>query len=109
MDRQLSAGTRDVVSGSVAGRDRRTTNENLRLYRDRHGVAGLATALEYARDYVRGRTNARVVARELDIPVLEAETVLQELREVLIDVEPEIETEPDFEALDAAVDDRDAE
>jgi hypothetical protein len=27
------------------------------------------------------------VARELDVPVLEAETILQELREVVLDVE----------------------
>lgn len=80
------------------------TNENLRLYLDRHGTAGLATAVEYARDYVRGRMNARVMAREQDIPVLEAETILQELREVILDVEPEIEDRPDSDDLDAAVD-----
>jgi hypothetical protein len=73
---------------------RADTNENIRLYLDRHGVAGLAAALEHARDYARGQTNARLVARELDVPVLEAETILQELREVVLDVE-------DIDSLDA--------
>jgi hypothetical protein len=30
---------------------RHETNENIQLFLDRHGVSGLATALEYARDY----------------------------------------------------------
>lgn len=94
-----------VTPTLVVALARAQSNENLRLYLDRHGVAGLATAVEYARTYVRGQTNARLMARELDIPVLEAETTLQELREIVLDVEPEIETEPDIEALDAAVDD----
>jgi len=83
---------------------RTESNENIRLYRDRNGVGGLATAVEYARDYVRSRTSARVMAREEDIPVLEAETILQELREIVLSVEPELADEPDLEALDAAVD-----
>jgi hypothetical protein len=47
---------------------------------------------------------ARVLAREQEIPVLEAETILQELREVILDVEPELEEAADIDALDAAVD-----
>jgi DNA-binding Lrp family transcriptional regulator len=82
---------------------RRETNENIQLFLDRHGVGGLATALEYARDYVQGRMNARIVAREQDIPVLEAETILQELRDVLMDVDPDLEETPEVEGLDAAV------
>lgn len=79
-------------------------NENLRLFLDRHGVGGLAAALEYARDYVQGRMNARIVAHEQDFPVLEAETILQELRDVLLDVDPDLEESPDVDELDAAVD-----
>ena len=85
---------------------RSETNETLELYRDRHGTAGLATALEYAREFVRGRMNARTMAREQELPVLEAETVLQELRAVLLEVEPEIAEDVDPDELDAAVEDR---
>jgi hypothetical protein len=53
--------------------------------------------------------NARIVAREQDIPVLEAETILQELRDVLLDVDPGLEASPDVDELDAAVDDRSEE
>lgn len=88
---------------------RSETNENLRLYLDRHGTGGLATALDYARDYVQGRMNARIMAREQDLPVLEAETILQELREVLLDVDPDLSESPDLEELDAAVDGIDGE
>lgn len=44
------------------------------------------------------------MAHEQEMPVLEAETILQELREVIHDVEPEIEEVSDVEALDAAID-----
>ena len=83
------------------------SNENLELYLDRHGTAGLATAVEYARDYVRGRTNARSMARDEDIPVLEAETVLQELRTVLQEVEPTVVEDVAVGDLDEAVGDID--
>jgi len=88
---------------------RAESSDDLGLYLDRNGTAGLATAVEYARDYVRGRTNARVMAREEEIPVLEAETVLQALREIVLEVEPEVETELDIDELDAAVDESQSE
>jgi DNA-binding Lrp family transcriptional regulator len=88
---------------------RRETNENIQLFLDRHGVSGLATALEYARDYVQGRMNARIMAREQDLPELEAETILQEIRDVLLDVDPNLEESPDVDELDAAVDERSGE
>lgn len=81
------------------------TNENIRLYLDRHGTAGLATALAYARQYVRGRVSAQIMAREEDIPAVEAETVLQELREVLLMVDPDAAESVDIDELDAVVDD----
>lgn len=79
------------------------TNENIQLYRDRHGIAGLATALEYAREYVRGQMSAQIMAREADIPPLEAETILQELREILLRVDPDIDESVDVDKLDAAI------
>ncbi len=81
----------------------RDSNENIELYIGRHGVSGLATAIEYARAYTKSEMNARIMAREQEIPVLEAETILQELQEIPLDVEDESLTQLDIEALDAAV------
>ena len=44
-----------------------------------------------------------------DLPVLEAETILQELRAVLLDVDPDLEASPDVDELDGGVDDRSGE
>lgn len=84
----------------------RRSNENISLYIDRHGVSGLATAIEYARAYTQSKMNARIMAREQDIPVLEAETILQELQEIIGETEPDIAASLDIEALDATVDER---
>lgn len=84
-------------------------NDNLQLYLDRHGVAGLASALAYAREYARGRVNARIVSREQDIPVLEAETIIQELRDVILDVEPDAVETIGTDALDRSVEAMDPE
>ena len=82
------------------------SNENISLYTDRHGVSGLATAIEYARAYTQSKMNARIMAREQDMPVLEAETILQELQEIILEAEPDISTHLDIEELDAVVDER---
>ena len=50
--------------------------------------------------------NARIMAREQDISVLEAETILQELQEIILEAEPDLSTRLDIEELDAAVDER---
>lgn len=84
----------------------RDSNENIELYIDRHGISGLATAIEYARAYAESEMTARIMAREQEIPVLEAETILQELREIVVDVEDDISTDLDIEALDANVDEK---
>ena len=84
----------------------RQSNENISLYIDRHGVSGLATAIEYAQAYTQSEMNARIMAREQDIPVLEAETILQELQEIILETEPDTTTSLDIEELDAAVDER---
>ena len=82
------------------------SNDNLSLYIDRHGVSGLATAIEYARAYTQSEMNARIMAREQDIPVLEAETMLQELQEIILETEPDTDTSHDIKELDAAIDER---
>lgn len=94
----------EITPTLIVSLARSDTNDNIGLYVDRHGIAGLATAVDYARDYVRGHMTARIMAREQDITVLEAETILQELREVLRDVEPEVTDDLDLAELDATVD-----
>jgi sugar-specific transcriptional regulator TrmB len=84
----------------------RQSNENISLYIDRHGVSGLATAIEYGRAYTQSKMNARIMAREQEIPVLEAETILQELQEIILEAEPDISTSLNIEELDAAVDEQ---
>lgn len=84
----------------------RQSNENISLYIDRHGVSGLATAIEYGRAYTQSKMNARIMAREQEIPVLEAETILQELQEIILEAEPDISTSLNIEELDTAVDEQ---
>lgn len=70
---------------------RRTTDEDIDTYIDRHGIAGLATALTYAIDRERGEVTHRMMATDLDISPLAAELILQALRPVVhehVDIEP---------------------
>lgn len=75
--------TRTLDSTLVAAVARRETDEDLDVFVDRHGLDGLAAALEYAREFVDGTVNARITARELDLSPLEAEIVLQSLEPVV--------------------------
>jgi DNA-binding MarR family transcriptional regulator len=62
---------------------RRTTDDDIDTYIDRHGIAGLATALTYAVERERGEVTHQLMARDLDISPLAAEIVLQALRPVV--------------------------
>ena len=62
---------------------RRETNADIDTYIDRHGVAGLATALTYAVARERGEVTHRLMAADLDISPLAAELILQALRPVV--------------------------
>jgi len=62
---------------------RRETNADIDTYIDRHGVAGLATALTYAVARERGEVTHRLMAEDLDISPLAAEIILQALRPVV--------------------------
>ena len=62
---------------------RRSEDGDIDTYIDRHGIAGLATALTYAVARARGETTHRLMARDLDISPLAAEIVLQALRPVV--------------------------
>lgn len=64
---------------------RRETNDDIDSYTDRHGVAGLATALSYAVARERGEVTHRSMASDLDISPLAAEIVLQALRPVVLE------------------------
>jgi hypothetical protein len=60
----------------------RNEDEDLDIYIERHGLGGLAAALDYALQYVEGTVTHRIMARELDISPLEAEIVLQALEPI---------------------------
>jgi DNA-binding MarR family transcriptional regulator len=62
---------------------RRETDTDIDTYIDRHGVAGLATALTYAVARERGEVTHRLMAEDLDISPLAAELILQALRPVV--------------------------
>ncbi len=92
---EANEGSYEITPTLIAALARCTDNQNLELHRDCHGTAGLAIATEYARPYVTGKMTSRSMARELDISVLEAETVLQELREIIVDVELDADSKSD--------------
>jgi hypothetical protein len=79
---------------------RRETNADIDTYIDRHGVAGLATALTYAVARERGEVTHRLMADDLDISPLAAEMILQALR-------PVVHEHYDIEAAGAGLDELD--
>jgi len=74
-----------ITPALIAAVARRETDEDIDLFIERHGLDGLAAALEYAADYVEGTVNHRIAARELDLSPLEAEIILQALEPVVIE------------------------
>lgn len=62
---------------------RRESDADIDTYIDRHGVAGLATALTYTLERERGQVTHRLMARDLDLSPLAAEIILQALRPVV--------------------------
>ncbi|WP_283402549.1 helix-turn-helix domain-containing protein [Halorubrum sp. DM2] len=103
---QASGETFQITPTLLVALAERQSNENIGLYIDRHGVSGLATAIEYGRAYTQSKMNARIMAREQEISVLEAETILQELQEIILEAEPDISTSLNIQELDATVDER---
>ncbi|MDQ2055289.1 helix-turn-helix domain-containing protein [Halobellus sp. H-GB7] len=85
---------------------RRATDADIDTYIDRHGIAGLATALTYTVDRERGEITHRLMARDLDISPLAAEIILQALRPVVhehFDVEESGASVADIEGVDRDV------
>lgn len=74
--------TQTITPALIAAVARRDEDEDIDVFIDRHGLDGLAVALEYAAEYVDGTVNHRIAARELDLSPLEAEIVLQALEPV---------------------------
>jgi len=82
---------------------RRTIDDDIDTYIDRHGIAGLATALTYTVDRERGEVTHRLMARDLDISPLAAEIILQALRPVVhehFDIEEAGASVADIEGVD---------
>lgn len=74
-----------ITPALIAAVARRETDEDTDVFVDRHGLDGLAVALEYAADYVEGTVNHRIAAHELNLSPLEAETILQALEPIVIE------------------------
>lgn len=72
-----------VTPTLIAAVARRETDGDIDVYIERHGLDGLAAALEYAVEFVEGTVNSRIAARELDLSPLEAELILQALEPVV--------------------------
>jgi len=79
------AGTYTITAALIDAVGRRTTDEEIDTYIDRHGIAGLATALTYAVDRERGDITHRTMASDLDISPLAVEIILQALRPIVIE------------------------
>ena len=78
-----AAGEYTITPALIDAVGRRETDDDIDTYIDRHGVAGLATALTYAVSRERGETTHRLMADDLDISPLAAELILQALRPVV--------------------------
>jgi DNA-binding MarR family transcriptional regulator len=85
VDLTVTAGEHEytITPALIDAVGRRETDDDIDTYIDRHGVAGLATALTYAVARERGETTHRLMATDLDISPLAAEIVLQALRPVV--------------------------
>lgn len=74
--------SRTITPALIAAAARREQDGDIDVYVERHGLDGLAAALEYAFEYVDGTVNHRIAARELDVSPLEAEVILQALEPI---------------------------
>jgi len=87
IDLQLVAGDteRRITPELVEAIARRTRHEDIDTYIDRHGLDGLAVALDYAREHVDGSVTHQIMAREQELSSLEAGIILDALRPVVED------------------------
>ncbi|MDS0296652.1 DUF7437 domain-containing protein [Halogeometricum luteum] len=97
-----AAGDREytITPALIDAVGRRETNDDIDTYIDRHGVAGLATALTYAVARERGEVTHRLMAEDLDISPLAAEMILQALRPIVHEHHDIEETGAGLDGLD---------
>ncbi len=102
IDLTVTTGDREytITPALIDAVGRRGTDEDIDTYIQRHGVAGLASALTYAVARERGEVTHRTMARDLDISPLASEIVLQALR-------PVVHEHFDVEATGGSLDDID--
>lgn len=74
---------RQITPELVEAIARRTRDEDIDTYVDRHGLDGLAVALGYTREYVDGSVTHQIMAREQELSPLEAGVILDALRPVV--------------------------
>lgn len=67
----------------IAAIARRLRDEDINTYIDRHGLDGLAVALEYTHEYVDGTVTHQIMAREQELSPLEAGVILDALRPIV--------------------------
>ena len=99
-----AAGDREytITPALIDAVGRREADDDIDMYIDRQGIAGLATALTYAVARERGEVTHRLMAQDLDISPLAAEIILQALRPVVLE-------HFDVEESGASVEDLDVE
>jgi len=87
IDLQLVAGDteRRITPELVEAIARRMRDDDIETYIDRHGLDGLAVALDYAREYVDGSVTHQIMAREQELSSLEAGVILDALAPVIED------------------------
>lgn len=74
---------RQITPALIEAIARRERDDDINMYIERHGLDGLAVALEYTREYVDGSVTHRIMARELDLSPLEAGIILDALRSIV--------------------------
>jgi predicted ArsR family transcriptional regulator len=87
IDLQLVEGEaeRRITSELIEAIARRIRDDDIDTYIDRHGLDGLAVALEYTREYVDGSVTHQIMAREQELSLLEAGVILDALRPIVED------------------------
>lgn len=87
IDLQLVEGDaeRRITAELVEAIARRIRDDDIDTYVDRHGLDGLAVALEYAHEYADGAVTHQIMAREQKITPLEAGVILDALRPAVED------------------------
>lgn len=74
---------RQITPTLIEAIARSEQDPDIEAYLDRHGLDGLAVALEYAREYQEGTVTHHIMAREQEISPIEAGTILDALRHVV--------------------------